>query len=184
MQLLYKLVTGIKTPTIRGGATKERGLKNGIFHQKIYAESHKILPKKCREMAKLMSVYGCSWVFNGNQEHLWLLLAAYDGCLWVLISAHDCSLAALISSHELGAMDQWALMRAHKPSWELKSSHEHGVMRLWALISTLEYSWHHSIILISANGNSCAHMSAYGSSWVLMTEHECWIFYQTINKKF
>ena len=46
MQLLYKLVTGIKTPTIRGGATKERGLKNEIFHQKIYAESPKILPKK------------------------------------------------------------------------------------------------------------------------------------------
>ena len=111
----------------------------------------------------LLSVHGCSWVFNGNQEHSWLLLVAYV-YLWVLMSSHDCSLVALMRSHELGAMNQWALMRAQ----------EHGAMRLWTLISTLEYSWYHRTILMSAPGYSWAHMSACGSSWMLMTGHDCW----------
>ena len=69
--------------------------------------------------AKLMSVYGCSWVFNGNQEHSWLLM-----------SAHDCSLPALMRIHEVGAMEQWALMRAQEQSWawrhEALSAHQHS----------------------------------------------------------
>ena len=39
---------------------------------------------------KLMSVHGCSWVFNGNQEHSCLLLAAYE-CSWGLFGAYECS---------------------------------------------------------------------------------------------
>ena len=110
---------------------------------------------------KLMSAHGCSWVFNGNQEHSWLLLAAYE-YLWVLMSAHDCSLVALMRSHELGAMNQWALMRAQ----------EHGAMRLWALISTLEYSWHHRTILMSAPGYSWVLMSTHERLWELMNAHD------------
>ena len=100
---------------------------------------------------KLMSVHGCSWVFNGYQELSWRLLAAY-GCLWVHMSAHDCSLVALIRSHELGAIDQWTLMRAPEQSW----------------------AWHHEAM--STHQHSSAFSSAHGTiapySWVLLGTHE------------
>ena len=57
---------------------------------------------------KLMSAHCCSCVLIGNQEHSWLLLAAYE-CSWVLMSAHDCS---------------WALLSSHEHSWAWR----HGAM--------------------------------------------------------
>ena len=116
--------------------------------------------------AKLMSVYGCSWVFNGNQEHSWLLLAAYE-CSWGLLGAYECSWLLISSTHE----KPWAwchgAMSTHESSRAVMSMAPWGSERSSALMSA------HSTILTSAFGCTWAHMSSFGSSWALTRGHEC-----------
>ena len=112
---------------------------------------------------KFLRAHGCSWVFNGNQEHSWLLLAAYE-CLWVIMSAHELisstheklwawcygtmsTLSTLESSRTVMSMGPWgyehpsALRSAHGTiapySWVLLGTHEHT----WALTGAHECSW-------------------------------------------
>ena len=122
---------------------------------------------------KLMSAHGCSWVFNGNQEHSWLLMAAYE-CSWGLLGIHECSLAALMRSHELGVMEQCALMRAQEQSWAgchgATGTHQNS----WALMAPDQNTYECCWLLIG-------HISAYQSSWALMRAHECWT--ASLNKK-
>ena len=136
-------------------------------------------------------LHDCSWALMSVHCSIapssWVFMASHEWCSWAILSTHEHPLALMSTNKQpTEAMSipdcQRALRRSHKHSWamsnehpwEHKSSHEYGAMRLWALISTLECSWHHSTILMSAPGYSWAHMSAYGSSWVLMTGHECW----------
>ena len=128
-----------------------------------------------------MNVHGCWCVLMDNQDYSWLLLAAF-GCFWVIMGAHDC-LWLLMSTLEQQRMCLSLVPWSNEHSSEHKSSCEHGATRLWALISTQEHSWHHSTILMSAPGYSWAHTSAFGSSWALMTGHECWTFLSNNKQK-
>ena len=82
----------------------------------------------------LMDAHECSMVIRNTHGCSWLVLSVHEW-YWVLMSVHDCSLAALMRSHELGAMEQWALMRAQEQSWawrhEALSAHQHS----WVLIA-------------------------------------------------
>ena len=82
----------------------------------------------------LMAAHESSMVIRNTHGCSWLLMSAQK-CLWMLMSAHDCSLVALMRSHELGAMEQWALMRAQEQSWawrhEAMSTHQHS----WVLMA-------------------------------------------------
>ena len=126
--------------------------------------------------------HGFSWVLlMSNHEHSWASISTFEHS-WAAKSSHECSWLPL-NTHE----QPWTLMSlvpwSNEHSSEHKSSCEHGATRLWALISTQEHSWHHSTILMSAPGYSWAHTSAFGSSWALMTGHECWTFLSNNKQK-
>ena len=128
---------------------------------------------------KLMSAHGCSWVFNGNQEHSWLLLAAHE-CSKVLMDAHECSWLLISSTHE----KPWA--------WCYGTMSTHESSR--AVMSMAPWGYEHSSALLSADGTLAPYswvlLGTHEHTWALMGAHECsWqdmsaeLLHQTINKK-
>ena len=130
-------------------------------------------------VTKLMSAHGCSWVFNGNQEHSWLLLAAHE-CSKVLMDAHECSWLLISSTHE----KPWA--------WCYGTMSTHESSR--AVMSMAPWGYEHSSALLSADGTLAPYswvlLGTHEHTWALMGAHECsWqdmsaeLLHQTINKK-
>ena len=92
-----------------------------------------------------IAAHVCSLVIRSTHGFSWLLMSAHE-CSWVLMIVHEHSWAAM-NTPELGAMEQWALIRIQEQSW----AWDHG----------------HSSALMSAHGTIAPYF------WVLLSAHEC-----------
>ena len=104
--------------------------------------------------AKLMSVYGCSWVFNSNQEHSWLLLAVHE-CSRGLLGAQECSWLLISSTHE----KPWVWCHGARSTHKALSAHQHS----WVLIAP------YTRVLLGAHEHTSAPMRATERSQQVMT---------------
>ena len=131
--------------------------------------------------AMLLTAFELSWVLIAPwpqaHECSWTLMKAHwqsgtlmvalgcllvpmsaNGCSWVPTIAHEKPLGEAINTHGLGAIKQWALMRA--------------------VMSMVPWGNGHSLLLMSAHCAIAPYlwvlMSAYECLWELMRVHECW----------
>ena len=93
-----------------------------------------------------------------------LVLRSANGCSWVLNIAYEHHSWEAINTHELGAIEQWTLMRAQKQSsrWQPWDNwHPSAFISTYGAITP--YSW----VLVSAHAHTWELKSTQESAWVL-----------------
>ena len=100
-------------------------------------------------IAHWRQVHENSWLLMGVHEQSWALLSTHQHS-WTLISSREQQGVLMIAEEhlwpamntpELGAMEQWALIRAQEQSWAWHRDHGHSSALMSAHGTIARYLW-------------------------------------------